>query len=213
MARRKILRRLRHGRRLACRGGPKGLTRGIILLSSSGKGERTVRTLWLLDIDGVINAVPEWGHGTPLHVWDTWISKDVKNSTDTWPILVAQPVLDFLIYIHESGLAEIRWHTSWQEEALDFGDSFGLPTFHVQPCPEAMKNGTPSWWKLPTVQRELSTGRRVLWTDDHINREMNGGTRRLLGLLPHLKMVVPNTATGLSPDDLVDILYFLEEIQ
>jgi hypothetical protein len=171
-----------------------------------------MKPLWLLDIDGVINAC---NRHRPIGTWpgyDNWIKKNVVNSQGSWPILAAKPVLDFITYVHDSGLAEIRWHTTWQEEALDFGDQFGLPTFNIQPCPEAVKNGTMYWWKFPAVQRELSVGRRVLWTDDDITIRLTPTSRRLLEVSTQLKMIVPKTHTGLSPDNLVDITYFLEDV-
>jgi hypothetical protein len=171
-----------------------------------------MKPLWLLDIDGVVNAVPFILDDTP-NTWpeNSWIRKDVSNEFGTWPILAAKPVLDFITEIHESGLAEIRWHSSWQEDSLDVGDALGLPTFHIQPCLEAMKNEKFGWWKLHTVLRELADDRTVLWTDDDINVEIPGKTLDMLGSTVGFKVVVPASATGLTPNDLVDIIYFLEE--
>lgn len=168
-----------------------------------------MKPLLLLDIDGVVNA----GRRKPIEIWpgdDQWISEEVENSTGVWPVTVAKPVLEFITKIHAEGLAEIRWHTTWQEEALDFADTFGLPTFHIQPCPEATKNGTMYWWKLPCVQRELSVGRKVLWIDDDIERNITSVTRRLLTAGGDLKLVIPKTATGLSPENTIEVLRFLE---
>lgn len=171
-----------------------------------------MKPLWLLDIDGVINAVPRGNQLPDAWPAGSWNRKDVTNSGGTWPILAADAVLDFITEVHETGLAEIRWHTSWQEEALDFGDAFLLPDFQVQECPEAVRNYYPDWWKLPAVKRELNkdTGRDLLWTDDEITYKIQARYRKDLEKLPGVKLICPNTETGLTPVDLDDIRKFLE---
>ncbi|MBF9129495.1 hypothetical protein I0C86_11020 [Plantactinospora sp. S1510] len=91
--------------------------------------------VWLLDIDGVLNAVTK----TPdPNVWplDQWSRGEASDGETEWPILFARPVADFIRQVHEEGRAEIRWHTTWQQEAGAVGKLLDLPTFPVQPSPE-----------------------------------------------------------------------------
>jgi len=87
--------------------------------------------VWLLDVDGVINAATI---KPPTYVWpaDAWIKTKVLGLT----VHVAQPVLDFIREVHELGRVEIRWHTTWQLDAPAFGEVLGLPTFPVADAPE-----------------------------------------------------------------------------
>jgi len=121
--------------------------------------------VWLLEVDGVINT-----YGTqkspPTQVWPAadWIITKVGR----FNIWAARPVVDFIRGVHERGEAEIRWHTSWQDGALDLAVGLGLPEFEVQEAPEwgSYDENAQGWWKLPPVHRVLAEGRSVLWTDD-----------------------------------------------
>src|SRR6185436_13043128 len=92
--------------------------------------------IWLLDIDGVINALDD---PPDPRTWpaDQWVRAMAMSNLDLeWPMLAARPVLDFLRQVHEQGRAEIHWHTAWQRNALNVGDALGLPAWPVAPCPE-----------------------------------------------------------------------------
>ena len=136
--------------------------------------------LWLLDVDGVLNAA----HDKPdRSVWpaDQWIRFDAEDTRtgESWPRLIAQPVVDFLTEIHRRGLAEIRWHTTWQDEAWAIAEHIGLPHFEVQDAPEF--DDCEGWWKLPAARREMNDGgRTLLWTDDDIAFDLSVQERREL---------------------------------
>lgn len=173
------------------------------------------KPLWLLDIDGVLNAVctkPNW------HMWpkDSWsfrrvgnrIGKDRGQPKNGWGCWVAQPVVDFITEAHEEGRAEIVWHTTWQHEANDFGKAFGLPTFDIWDAPE-YKERTPSewtWWKQPGFNRALATGRPVVWTDDHLESPM----MRQFSDRSRAALFSPSGDCGLSPKNLRIIGEYLD---
>jgi hypothetical protein len=169
-----------------------------------------VKPLWLLDIDGVINACPASGEAPDC--WKEWVRKDVVNFAGTWPILIAEEVIAFLNFVHYADLAEIRWHSTWQEESEQVALAFGLPTFEVQACPEAIRNGTVHWWKFPAVQREARE-RRVLWTDDDVRHHLPVIERARLRVDHGVKIICPDAWQGLTPQDLEDIEVFLKEEQ
>lgn len=180
--------------------------------------------VWLLDIDGVINAVsrkPDRG------VWpkDRWIQGTAHGSGTDWPIHAAGPVVDFIRETHGSGRAEVRWHTTWQHEAANVAKLLGLPDFEVQACPEyavahqAVAGAEPLpvrgvWWKLPAAERVVGEeGRALVWTDDDANRELRGrsGKENLSRLAPTL-IVCPRTHIGLTRKHLRMIDGFLTEM-
>lgn len=128
----------------------------------------TSTPIWLLDIDGVINAATR---KPPTHAWpaDDWIdTRTTPGKGRSWRILAARPVLDYIRSVHESGTAEIRWHTTWQHDAQQVADALKLPTFAVQEAPEYLdaERHLDEWWKLPAALRVLAEGRRLVWTDD-----------------------------------------------
>ncbi len=164
--------------------------------------------VWLLDIDGVVNA--GYRGDPPIDVWPEWIATSAHNER-VWPINAAVPVLDFIRRVHDEHHAEIRWHTTWQEKAANVGSALGLPDFPVHPAPE-FDGGMRSfeWWKLPGVWRVLDDeGRRLVWTDDDIGTELRFAERAALETRPEVLMVTPPSSTGLRPQDLERIAEFL----
>lgn len=170
--------------------------------------------VWLLDIDGVVNAC------TPKpdpSIWprNTWREAKILG----FPCKAAQPVLDFILEVHESGRAEIRWHTTWQEDAQKFADEFGMPTLPIQDAPEfnrrlydnAMQGRDTTWWKRPAAWRVLTQEQRpLIWTDDDITYSLGRrGQDEMRALGPAL-LIGPNERTGLTPKHLRHIGDFLD---
>lgn len=179
--------------------------------------------VWLLDIDGVINAI---SRKPDRNVWPAhqWARTTANGGGTDWPILVATPVLDFLRRVHTERLAEIWWHTTWQNDAVNLAKALDLPHFPVRPCPEfgarkqALAGAAPisvckTWWKLPAAELVVGIERRSLvWTDDDAKWELagHGGAGALNKLAPTL-VVSPQTHTGLTPKHLRQIEEFLTD--
>lgn len=170
--------------------------------------------VWLLDVDGVINAITGKAPSGP---WprNAWRLFDHTNTLtgEVWPIRTAQPVVDFIRKVHEQGRAQIRWHTTWQESANDLGAELGLPEFSVLAAPEFTNNATRhSWWKLPGALRVLDEERPLVWTDD------DATVGRILPTLhdwlcesPNL-LIAPRLHLGLTPKHLAAIDRHLDEV-
>ncbi|MEV6527482.1 hypothetical protein AB0M43_36710 [Longispora sp. NPDC051575] len=178
--------------------------------------------VWLLDIDGVVNAI---GSRPDRSTWPSWRQLDADCRGETWPILCAEPVLEFLRRVHDAGAAEVRWHTTWQDEALMLGELLDLPSFKVQPCPEydngeAVGGARPvgaSWWKLPAAERVVGVeGRDLVWTDDDAQWELK--THRPImdnpgpftRVLNQVLVISPHQRLGLSRKHLRRIAEFLD---
>jgi hypothetical protein len=173
----------------------------------------TDRPVWLLDIDGVINACTK---NPDRSVWpaDAWVRPEAKGHRRVWPILAATPVVEFIRQVHEAGRAEIRWHTTWQEMAVNLGAALDLPRFPVQDAPEFLSwdlGRAAGWWKLPAAERVLrDEGRTLVWTDDDITWSLGRrGSDDLRELGPVL-LVSPSELTGLTPKHLRHIDDFLD---
>lgn len=165
-------------------------------------------TVWLLDIDGVINAATR---RPPTHAWpeSDWIDTKASDAKRQWRILAAQPVLDFIRAVHDDERAEIRWHTTWQHHAQEVADVLGLPTFPVQEAPEyANAHHLVGWWKLPAAHRVLRAGHRLVWTDDDAV-DLHRTERTELEAAGPVLVVSPSAQTGLCRRHLADIDAFL----
>lgn len=162
--------------------------------------------VWLLDIDGVLNAVDYPTSTLRFKTWpqDAWLNARITK----FPFSVAAAVRDFICKAHESGLVEIRWHTTWQEDAQKVASWLELPTFPVHHAPEA-QGWDNAWWKLPSALRVLYLEKRpLLWTDDDINYELTVRQKKKFqedGAL----LICPKTEVGLAPAELRRINKFL----
>lgn len=176
----------------------------------SGREEEV--PVWLLDVDGVLNAVTRY---PDCEVWprESWVRTEAEASGRVWPLWVATPVLEFLTEMHESGKVEVRWHTTWREDAArSLAPTLGLPDFPMQEAAEfdapaptgygGVKRGS-TWWKLPAAERVVrDEGRRLVWTDDDIALER---ARYGLGKAfdsEDILLVAPDVRTGLTPQHL-----------
>lgn len=165
----------------------------------------TTRPVWLLDVDGVVNAIATKPDRT---VWPAvaWIRTTAEAQGSDWPILAARPVLDLIREVHEQGLAEIRWHTTWREHAVkNLAPALDLPEFPVQDDLDVdsfteNEDGCVAyrWWKVPAAQHVVQVEkRRLIWTDD----DLNSNRRELDPFADHL-LICPQTRLGLTPKHL-----------
>ena len=176
--------------------------------------------IWLLDVDGVLNARPGGtGKGWPSDVFVKTKQRDDSNGR-LWSIHAARPVLDFIRGVHEEGLVEIRWHTTWQAGANKIGKALNLPKFPIVEAPEfngwRLHDHQGGWWKVPASMRTLDEGRPVIWTDDDLS------VPHMLPMIQHQELVAhapgcllirPDSSYGLTAGHLDTIRGVLESFQ
>jgi hypothetical protein len=153
-----------------------------------------------------------------------WLRTEARGSGTDWPVWAARPILDFIRRVHDAGAADIRWHTTWQEESATFAAAVGLPDFPVLPCPEYAEYTTPQrlggaiptgagWWKLAAARRVVEEeGRPLLWTDDDVDLKIgrtHDVVERLRTTAPVL-IVCPRQHLGLTRKHLRAIAAFLD---
>jgi len=173
--------------------------------------------VWLLDIDGVVNALAM----SRPDVWpaDAWVQRVVcaevpSQGLVNLPIMAARPVLEFIAAVHEERRAEIRWHSTWRAAAVTgLAPALGLPPIPISIAPE-WASPVPLWWKIPAARRVAESGRRLLWTDDQL--ELFRGDPRNAAELAALDaragtlLLCPDPDPGLTPADLDRIAAFLQ---
>ena len=113
--------------------------------------------VWLLDVDGVLNANrPGWG-AAPRRVFCAG-----------YKIRWAPALIDRIRDIHRAGLAEIRWSTTWNQNLFELTNL----TRHLRmPDLERAFTDRPmskTWAELKAeaAVAVLESGRRLVWTDD-----------------------------------------------
>jgi len=174
-----------------------------------------LKPIWLLDIDGVINANP---YVKPTHVWDEsfWLEAVVRDRNErTWPFMVSTAVINFIKDAVREDKVHVKWLTTWQKDAHRVSSRFGLPYFDVIENP--MEKGTrasfyKSWWKL-TEAITVATGHPgtpIIWTDDDLDHDSKDWFHEACPETDAL-LISPAGNEGLAPNHLAKINAFLKE--
>lgn len=160
-----------------------------------------VRPLWFLDIDGVVNA---------LRPRDGLSATKARTSGETWPIHWSAEVVQLINTCHRSGLAEVRWLTTWEQDAhLSLAPAVGLDAFSSYDIP--LDSPRHDWWKADVVADVIGAERRpFVWTDDDLAVE---DVAEMIDRLEvdHL-LVAPDPDLGLTSADLRTVVNFLSTV-
>lgn len=156
--------------------------------------------IWLLDVDGVLNAVCH--PGRPPGTWDRWQSGTAVAAGERFMITFAPQLMAGIRELHDSGAVEIRWLTTWAHDANDgLRELLDLPAFPVAGEPEY----AGAWWKLPCAERAAEENRPLIWTDDDLDYS---GTARRWAADTGILAIAPDPSAGLTPADLDTIRTF-----
>ena len=116
------------------------------------------KPIWLLDVDGVINAFDE--SGPVMGDWGDWTGFTARG----FPIRYSPKMIARILALHEADRVEVRWLTTWGRHANTDLPELGLPEFAV--AAEMPFRERDGWWKLPVAQELFDQGHAIIWTDD-----------------------------------------------
>jgi hypothetical protein len=113
---------------------------------------------------------------------------------------------------HDAGRVELRWLTTWAEDAdrllaEPMGLPRGLQTYAVEgAAPTGFLGrlwGSSGWWKLTAAREaaEAEPDRRIVWIDDDL-AEQAADTGEWLAANPHVLVVAPDLFAGLTHEQL-----------
>lgn len=176
--------------------------------------------LWLLDIDGVLNAFEHplmqlWRtpgiipaeEDAPAEAFLDYERHRVPTSGGSSFIFVTSPTLiRNIVRLHESRQVEIGWLTTWQQDAVDeVSPILGLPAFPVVGWSDG------GWsWKTEAAMEALQLNRPIVWTDDDaITSEAEAVYRE--SPISHL-LLAPEATTGLTPTHMTMIETFVRQV-
>ena len=162
--------------------------------------------VWLLDVDGVINAnKPGWG-GPPRRAT---ACSEGTGFVPRW----APALLDRIRTLDRTGMVDIRWSTTWCTDTDELHRLFRIgpfqPAFRDRPA-----NKTWAELKVEAALQILDDGRRLIWTDD---AEVDVA-RRLYPQLAEAEaeacgralLIAPKPNRGLQPEHMDQIEAFAE---
>jgi hypothetical protein len=151
--------------------------------------------VWLLDVDGVLNATrPGWG--------GPGLARHVSVDGCTLKLRWEPKAIGCVRLLHMAGVVEVRWCTTWCPWAGTLEALWHLPTLErtwAEPQPDTWEA------KLAAAQAMLDSGRRLVWTDDDLTA----------GDLPDVDgralLIRPLPRRGLRPEHLHEIEQFAKE--
>jgi hypothetical protein len=149
------------------------------------------RPVWLLDVDGVINV------GWPG--WDSAPSTGNAYSAGMeFRIRWAPALIARIRALHDRGVVDIRWCSTWCCDADQLERLFSLPRFDRSWTVD-INGPVAAAAKLAAARTVLAEGRRLIWTDDTevptsgpVHDELTRDGRALL--------IAPNWRSGLLPE-------------
>ncbi|GAB7189961.1 hypothetical protein NUM3379_06670 [Kineococcus sp. NUM-3379] len=158
------------------------------------------RTVWLLDVDGVLNASrPGWS--APPRI------RNAYSGGFEYRIRWAPALLQRIRALHAGGRVDIRWCTTWCADAGQLEQMFELPVL-PRAWPDRLLGEDAAAAKLAAARQVLAEGHRLIWTDDDevptdgpVRDELTGTGRALL--------IRPKPSLGLQPRDLDAIEAFI----
>lgn len=147
--------------------------------------------MWLLDVDGVLNAVqPGWGV-RPSHAYARYQGVEYRFR---W----APPLIHRIRALAESGDVEIRWSTTWVDAIDEVENAFRLGPFPLAYRRPADSVRSHNALKLQAALDVLDSGRPLVWTDD-VAIPTHGPDRDALAAAGTL-LIAPDERTGLQPE-------------
>lgn len=150
----------------------------------------------LLDIDGVVG---------PMGANPCYEGESVWAKLPPGRMHFSKNIVERLKQLHSTGLAEFRWLSSWQDEAVQLASALSLPAW-----PAYTKADRPTdllwltdWWKEAVVSDLVRRGHSVVWCEDNIPYQAN--TMALNAYRDSLLCIAPNSGLGLTLQDLTTI--------
>lgn len=175
----------------------------------NGNGRPDV-PVWLLDVDGVLNASsrPGW-HAQPTRRYAYAGGHEFKFR---W----APSLIDALHALIRSDLVEVRWATSWINDIgqvnrlltmpLDLPLAFALPT-DLRPATDALHDAAEDAKRTAALDIARA-GRRLLWTDDEAIFPIGTSERDEL-ITAGALLIEPDARRGLQPEHIEAIRTWL----
>lgn len=141
--------------------------------------------IWLLDIDGVLNAVRPAG------------GEYVRTGTGYSSVCYRPALMQRIAHLHAGGTVDIRWLTTWMERSLSFAEAVGLAVGLPVVGQEEFRRGG-DWWKATAARgvAEAYPDRLIVWTDDDLDYSLDCG---------ELDWVIGYRMLRLSPDPRVGL--------
>ncbi|MER7166809.1 hypothetical protein ABT336_12195 [Micromonospora sp. NPDC000207] len=160
--------------------------------------------VWLLDVDGVINASKPGWSAPPRTAY-------AYAQGQQWKMRWAPALITRIRDLHNNGIVEVRWCTTWCAYADQLERLWALPPLG-RAFTDDVNGHAASVAKLAAVRQVLTEGRRLIWTDD---TEVPLGGPLYDELMADVRVLLcrPKASRGLQPIEVDDIEAFATKEQ
>ncbi len=147
--------------------------------------------VWLLDVDGVLNANKAGWSAAPL-------SGMAYYKGTGWRMRWSSALMTRIRQIHLAGSVEILWATSWCGYTDQLERLFRLPALG-----SAYSMGMDNETKLAAAEAVVESGRKLIWTDDEAVPLQGPSYDKFMAYGSLL--IAPKSNKGLRPEHLDQI--------
>jgi hypothetical protein len=153
--------------------------------------------VWLLDVDGVINASrPGWSAAPK--------SGYAYANSNSWKMRWSPSLIRRIRDVFNGGSVEILWATTWVGHTEGLERLFGLPALLSA---RSQSMSTP--YKRMAAEDVVNSGRKLIWTDDEAIPTAGSLYAKLIEA--ESLLIAPKPSRGLRPEHLDEIdRYVLE---
>jgi hypothetical protein len=156
-------------------------------------------TIWLLGVDGVVNAGKAgWGRA-PLKA-------AVYAGQQQYAMRWEPKVIDRIRELHKGGTVEVRWCSTWCAFAGELERLWNLPPLE-RAFLEPLNGRAASMAKLAAAAQVLADGHRLIWTDDMEVPE-RGELYERMTFDNKALLISPWSSRGLRPEHMAAIEEF-----
>jgi hypothetical protein len=160
--------------------------------------------IWLLDVDGVINAnKPGWGAAPRSGL--------IPGTSTVYRMRWAPALIKRIRDLNRAGSVTIRWCSTWCSDIDQVERLFGLP--HLE-CAwhHPIDTNSAKHAKLQSAREILARDHPLVWTDDEVV-PTNGPILEELTRHGNALLIAPQTNRGLQPEHLDQIERFITECE
>lgn len=150
--------------------------------------------VWLLDVDGVVNATRPGWHAPPRRAY-------AYDAGTAYRLRWAPALIDRIRALHASGTVEVRWCTTWCAYADQLERMWRLPRLDRAFC-DPVDGLTAAPLKVAAARKMLAQGRRLIWTDDEIVPAPGTDLHTELTAAGRALLIAPVSTRGLQPEHL-----------
>lgn len=160
--------------------------------------------VWLLDVDGVVNAFRAGWYTAPRMV-------QVYSEADAYDYRIRyEPrLVEAIRLLHVNGQVEVTWCSTWCSDAAALEEAFGLPTL-PRAFDEPVTGVAASEAKLAAARRVIASGRRLIWTDD-VEVDLHSEVCEPWAASGRALLITPNATRGLRAQHLRRIQNYLQQ--